>query len=91
MKMLHSIDIRGKLMMLDKPVVMGILNVTDDSFFDGSRVASPVELVCRAKAMLDAGAAMLDIGACSTRPGATPVGEELELARLHSALEVLDR
>ena len=91
MKTLHSINVRGRLMSFDKPVVMGILNVTDDSFFDGSRVASPVELVCRAKAMLDAGAAMLDIGACSTRPGATPVGEELELARLHSALEVLDR
>ena len=78
-------------MLLDKPVVMGILNVTDDSFFDGSRVASPTELVCRAKSMLDAGAAILDVGACSTRPGATPVDEALELARLHTALEVLDR
>ena len=91
MKMLHSIDIRGKLMMLDKPVVMGILNVTDDSFYDGSRVASPVELVRRAKSMVDAGAGILDVGACSTRPGATPVAEEVELARLHSALEILDK
>ena len=89
--MLHSIDIRGKLMMLDKPVVMGILNVTDDSFYDGSRVASPVELVRRAKSMVDAGAGILDVGACSTRPGATPVAEEVELARLHSALEILDK
>ncbi|MBO7240361.1 MAG: dihydropteroate synthase [Bacteroidaceae bacterium] len=91
MKMSHSIDIRGKLMMLDKPVVMGILNVTDDSFYDGSRVASSVELARRAKSMVDAGAGILDVGACSTRPGATPVAEEVELARLHSALEILDK
>lgn len=89
--MSYTINIRGRLMLLDKPVVMGILNVTDDSFFDGSRVASPVDLVCRAKSMLDAGAAILDIGACSTRPGATPVAQDVELARLHSALDVLDR
>ena len=90
-EMSHSINIRGRLMLLDRPVVMGILNVTDDSFYDGSRIASPAELVCRAKAMLEAGAGILDVGACSTRPGATPVGEDVELARLHSALEVLDR
>lgn len=78
-------------MSLDMPAVMGILNVTDDSFFDGSRVASPHELLRRAKSMLDAGAAILDVGACSTRPGSTPVSQEVELARLHAALEVLDR
>jgi dihydropteroate synthase len=91
MKMSYTINVRGRLLQLDKPVVMGILNITDDSFFDGSRVASPVELVDRAKSMLDAGAAILDVGACSTRPGATPVGQDVELARLHSALELLDK
>ena len=89
--MSYTLNIRGRLMPLDKPVVMGILNVTDDSFFDGSRVASSADLVCRAKSMLDAGAGILDIGACSTRPGSTPVEQEVELARLHAALEVLDR
>ena len=78
-------------MPLDEPVVMGILNVTDDSFFDGSRVSSPVDLVCRAKAMLDAGAGILDVGACSTRPGSAPVKQDVELARLHAALELLDK
>lgn len=78
-------------MVLDKPAVMGILNITDDSFFDGSRITSPGELVSRAKSMLDAGASILDIGACSTRPGAAPVEQEAELARLHAALEVIDR
>jgi dihydropteroate synthase len=91
MKMSYSINIRGGLMSLDKPVVMGILNVTDDSFYSGSRVAAPADLLSRARAMLDAGAAILDVGACSTRPGATPVAQEEELARLHVALEVIDR
>lgn len=91
MNMSYTINVRGRLMPLDEPVVMGILNVTDDSFFDGSRVVSPVDMVCRAKAMLAAGAGILDVGACSTRPGSTPVTQEVELARLHAALEVLDK
>ena len=89
--MVRTINIRGRLMTLDKPVVMGILNITDDSFFEGSRVASPAELVSRASAMIDAGAGILDVGACSTRPGGTPVEEAVELARLHAALELLDK
>ena len=91
MAMVHTINIRGRLMTLDKPVVMGILNITDDSFFEGSRVASPAELVSRASAMIDAGAGILDVGACSTRPGGTPVEEAVELVRLHAALELLDK
>ena len=91
MNMSYTINVRGRLMLLDEPVVMGILNVTDDSFFDGSRVVSPVDMVCRAKAMLAAGAGILDVGACSTRPGSTPVTQDVELARLHAALEVLDK
>ena len=91
MNMSYTINVRGRLMPLDEPVVMGILNVTDDSFFDGSRVASPVDMVCRAKAMLAAGAGILDVGACSTRPGSTPVTQDVELARLHATLEVLDK
>ena len=89
--MSYTINVRGRLMSLDEPVVMGILNVTDDSFFDGSRVVSPVDMVCRAKAMLAAGAGILDVGACSTRPGSTPVTQDVELARLHAALEALDK
>ena len=91
MAMVRTINIRGRLMTLDKPVVMGILNITDDSFFEGSRVASPAELVSRASAMIDAGAGILDVGACSTRPGGMPVEEAVELARLHAALELLDK
>lgn len=87
----RTINIRGKLMPLDTPVVMGILNITDNSFYEGSRVASPGELVQRAVAMLEAGAGILDLGACSTRPGSAPVEEAVELSRLHAALELLDK
>ena len=91
MAMVHTINIRGGLMTLDKPVVMGILNITDDSFYEGSRVVSPGDLVSRASAMIDAGAGIIDVGACSTRPGGVPVEEAVELARLHEALELLDK
>lgn len=78
-------------MELDEPVVMGILNVTPDSFYSPSRSGSDNGLVERAKAMIAAGAAILDIGACSTRPGGELVSQDVELERLHAALEVLDR
>lgn len=88
--MSYSINIKGKLMMFDAPVVMGILNVTPDSFYASSRVEGDI-LLTRAKGMLDSGAAILDLGACSTRPGSEPVSQSEELARLHAALDVLDK
>lgn len=88
--MAYSINIKGRLMTFDVPVIMGILNVTPDSFYASSRVAKE-ELAERAKKMLAQGAAILDIGACSTRPGGEFVSQNDELERLHSALEVLDK
>ena len=88
--MSYSINIKGKLMMFDAPVVMGILNVTPDSFYASSRVEGDA-LLARAKGMLASGAAILDLGACSTRPGSEPVSQSEELARLHAALDVLDK
>lgn len=88
--MAYSLNIKGTLMHLDTPVVMGILNVTPDSFYVGSRVAGD-SLLARAKEMLDAGASILDLGACSTRPGCEFASEKEELARLHAALEILDK
>lgn len=85
-----TINVRGSLLSLDEPVVMGILNVTPDSFYSGSRVAGD-SLVERAREMIDAGAAIIDVGACSTRPGAGFVSQDEELARLHAALGLLDR
>ena len=85
-----SINVNGKLMLMDVPRVMGILNVTPDSFFEGSRVAAGELLVERVQKMLADGADILDVGACSTRPSGEPVSEEEELKRLHAALDVLD-
>ena len=85
-----TINVQGKLLVLDKPVVMGILNATSDSFFSSSRVAG-ASVVERARKMLDDGAAILDVGACSTRPGSVPVSAAEELRSLHAVLEKLDK
>ena len=79
----------GRLLDLRRPQVMGILNLTPDSFFAASRVASEHDLLARAEAMLQAGAAVLDLGAYSTRPGADDISEEEEIRRLLPAVEIL--
>ena len=79
----------GRLLSLHQPQVMGILNLTPDSFFAASRVASEKDLLARAEAMLQAGAAVLDLGAYSTRPGADDISEAEETQRLLPAIEVL--
>lgn len=74
---------------LDRPLVMGILNVTPDSFSDGGQYASPERAVEQAQRMIAEGADFIDIGAESTRPGAEPVDPALELRRLSPVLEAL--
>ena len=69
-------------MSFDTPAVMGILNVTPDSFYGESRLMDPGQFLERARRMIDEGASILDVGACSTRPGSTPVTEKEELERL---------
>ncbi|SFQ21904.1 dihydropteroate synthase [Hymenobacter arizonensis] len=81
----------GWLLSLHRPQVMGILNLTPDSFFAGSRVASERDLLVRAEAMLAAGAAVLDLGAYSSRPGADHISEDEEARRLLPAIELLRR
>lgn len=76
---------------LSTPLVMGILNITPDSFFDGGRFQGIDAQVCQAEKMLHDGAAILDIGAVSTRPGAPEVNEEDELGRLLPSLTALRR
>ena len=87
--MTYSINIKGKLLVLDTPLVMGILNATPDSFYSDSRVVGE-QFVERARQMIADGADILDVGACSTRPGSEPVSQKEELARLHSVLSLLD-
>ena len=69
--------------------IMGIVNLTDDSYFSASRCASPSQAVTLASRLVDEGASILDFGACSTRPGAEPVGAEEEWRRLRPALETV--
>lgn len=73
---------RGRRLVLDPPLVMGVLNVTPDSFSDGGRYLDPDAAVRHALEMADEGADIIDIGAESSRPGAQPVSESEELRRL---------
>ncbi len=85
----HSIRTRYGLLGFTRPRVMAVLNFTEDSFYPGSRISDVGSLVARAKTMLDEGADILDIGACSTRPGAKPISESIELERLTSAIKAV--
>lgn len=87
----YTINVSGRLIDLSHPQVMGILNVTPDSFFADSRKQTEEEIAKRAEQILEEGAAMIDVGAFSTRPGAAMVSEEEEIARLHLALSVIRR
>ncbi|MFP4251691.1 MAG: dihydropteroate synthase [Guyparkeria sp.] len=72
-----------------RPLIMGILNATPDSFSDGGRFDSVERATAAAEAMLEAGADLLDVGGESTRPGAAPVAEDEELARVIPVIEAL--
>ena len=85
------INIRGRLVSTDKPMVMGILNVTPDSFFSGSRKQSEHEIAERANAIVSEGGNIIDVGAFSTRPGANEVSEQEEMARMRMGLEIVRR
>ena len=87
----YTINVSGRLIDLSHPQVMGILNVTPDSFYADSRKQTEEEIAKRAEQILEEGAAMIDVGAFSTRPGAAMVSEEEEIARLHLALSVIRR
>ncbi|MDE6017496.1 MAG: dihydropteroate synthase [Muribaculaceae bacterium] len=84
-----SINIRGRLRYFNRPWIMGILNVTDNSFFAGCRASDEHAVADRICAIRDEGADCIDIGACSTRPGSSPVDEETEWKRLESALRIV--
>ena len=88
---IHTLNMGGRLLSLETPVVMGILNATPDSFYEASRLHGERETAQRVLDMVAAGAAILDVGACSTRPGGTPVDEAGEMARLRRCLPVVRR
>ena len=90
-KKTYTINVRGRLVDLSHPQVMGILNVTPDSFYQGSRKQTEAEIANRANEIIEEGGAMIDVGAFSTRPGAFEVTEEEEMDRLCRALAIVRR
>lgn len=85
----YTINVRGRLVDLSRPLVMGILNVTPDSFYQGSRKQTEVEIAQRTNQIIEEGGEMIDVGAFSTRPGAFEVTEEEEMDRLRRALAIV--
>ena len=88
---LYSMNLRGRLVEIDRPWVMGIVNVTPDSFYSGSRATDELTLVGRVRQLIAEGADVLDIGACSTRPGSQSVDAQAEMDRLQWALGIIRR
>lgn len=93
MQSLHpmTINVNGKLLDLSEPKVMGILNVTPDSFYAQSRMQSEKDIASRVERILEEGADIVDVGGCSTRPGSEPASLEEEVQRVEWALSVVRR
>lgn len=85
---MFTLNCKGRLLVVDKPVVMGILNITPDSFYSGSRI-NENDVLRKAEKMLADGAAIIDIGGQSTRPGSEQIGADEELKRIISSIENL--
>lgn len=86
---MFTLNCKGSMLVVDKPLVMGIINTTPDSFYEGSRFMDVQEILRQAAKMLAEGAAILDIGGQSTRPGSEQVGASEEMERVVSAIETV--
>jgi dihydropteroate synthase len=87
----YTLNCNGRLLHLDRPKVMGILNATPDSFYADSRRQTEQEIAERTLQILREGGSIVDVGACSTRPGSTPASEAEEMERLRTALTIVRR
>ncbi len=87
----YTLNCNGRLLSLDTPQVMGILNATPDSFYADSRQTTEEGIARRTHQILDEGGTIIDVGACSTRPGSQPVSEAEEMERLRFALPIVRR
>jgi dihydropteroate synthase len=86
---MYSLNCKGKLLAWKNPIVMGVLNLSPDSFYAGSRIRSEEMLIQQSEKMISEGASILDLGGLSTKPGATEVSEDIELKRVIPAIEFL--
>lgn len=87
----YTLNCNGKLLELNTPQVMGILNATPDSFYAGSRTQTEQEIAERTHQILGEGATIIDVGACSTRPDSEPATEGEEMERMRFALNIVRR
>ena len=88
---MFTLNCKGRLLVVDKPLVMGIINVTPDSFYSGSRHQETDAILKRAEQMLKDGATILDIGGQSTRPGSEKLSADEELKRVIAPLEAINK
>ncbi len=86
---MFTLNCKGRLLVIDKPVVMGIINATPDSFYGGSRFTGIDQILLQAEEMLKQGATFLDIGGQSTRPGSEKISVDEELARVVKPIEAI--
>jgi dihydropteroate synthase len=86
---MFTLNCKGRLLVVDKPLVMGIINTTPDSFYEGSRFTIMEEILKQAEKMLKDGAAILDIGGQSTRPGSTQLSADEETERVVNVIQTL--
>lgn len=84
-----TLNCKGKIINLSAPIVMGVINIGPDSFYDGGKYSNKVQLLDRADQLLSQGATILDVGAASSRPGAQLINPELEKRRFLPSLEVI--
>ena len=86
---MFTLNCKGKLLVIDKPLVMGIINITSDSFYEGSRSQTVESILSQATKMIGEGADIIDIGGQSTRPGSERISVKEELQRVLSAIETI--
>lgn len=86
---MFTLNCKGKILVVDKPMVMGIINVTSDSFYEGSRQQTHEQIVAKATTMIGDGADIIDIGGQSTRPGSERISAQMELLRVLPAVETI--
>ncbi|MDX2197059.1 MAG: dihydropteroate synthase [Cytophagales bacterium] len=90
-KNIYTLNLGGDILLIDKPLVMGILNITPDSFYDGGLHDTHTKILTHTEKMLSDGAAIIDVGAYSSRPGSSEVTVENEMSRLKPVLQLLKK